>query len=195
MESLVVPATGVTMFLSSVRVRGGSLLLGQDPHDFVEQVARPGAVGRGNTPKLAQAQAVELIGVKHLFAGVNLVHAENDGLLGAAQHVRYLGIIIRDAGGRLHHEDDGVGLLYGYLHLTADGLLEYILGVGGISAGIDYGELRAAPFAFAVMPVAGDTGGVVHDGLPHAHQTVEEGRFPYVRSPDYRYQAPNLCSL
>ena len=38
-----------------VRVRGRSLLLGQDPHDFVEQVARTGAVSRGDAPYLTQA--------------------------------------------------------------------------------------------------------------------------------------------
>ena len=41
------------------------------------------------------------------------------------------------------------------------------------------------------MPVTGDAGCLVHNGLAHSHQAVEKGAFSYVRSPDYRYKGHN----
>ena len=45
------------------------------------------------------------------------------------------------------------------------------------------------------MPVAGDTGGIIYDGLPHSNQTVEKRRLSYIRSTYYCYQTHKSNSL
>ena len=94
---------------------------------------------------------------------------------------------ISAAGGRLDHEEHEVRLVDGDLDLRADGRLEDVVGVCGVAAGVHDGELPAAPFAAAVMAVAGHTGGVVNDGLPHADQAVEEGGFADIGPADDGY--------
>ena len=153
--------------------------------DLVQEVAGAGTVGRGDGPDLAEAQAVEVVRVVHLLTRVDLVHAQDDGFLGTAQEVRDLRVIIGDAGLRLAHEQDHIGLFHGDDHLAADSVLEDIVRIGRITAGVHHRELGAAPFALAVMAVAGHARRLIDDGLTHAHQAVEKGRFAHVRASNY----------
>ena len=157
-------------------------LLRQELDDLVEQVARSAAVGRGDAPDLAEAQTVELVGIVHLFAGIDLVDAQDDRLLAAAQQVGDLGVVVGDAGGGFDHEEDHVGLVDGDDHLLADLFFEGVVRTGGPAAGVDDRELGAAPVAFAVMAVAGDARGLIDNGLAHADQPVEEGGLAHVRA-------------
>ena len=95
----------------------GRRILGQHADDLVQEVAGARAVGGGDAPHLAEAQAVEVVSVVHLLARIHLVHAKDDGLLAAAQQVRDFRIVVGDAGGGLAHEQDHVGLLHGDDHL------------------------------------------------------------------------------
>ena len=162
-------------------------LLRKQADDLVEQVSGTAAVGGGNAPDLAESQAVELIGVIHLLAGVDLVDAQDDRLAAAAQHVGDFGIVVGDAGGCLHHEQDDIGLIDGDDDLLADFFLERVVRSGRPSAGIHYGKLGSAPVTFAVMAVAGDARGLVDDGLTHPDQTVEEGGLAHIRASDDSY--------
>ena len=163
-----------------VLLRGG--LFRQLAQDLVQQVARSAAVGGGDAPDLAQAERIELVGVVLLLAGVHLVHGEDDRLLAAAQQVGDLGVVVSDPGGGFHHEEDHVGLVDGDDHLLADLLLEGVVRAGGPAAGVDDREFGAAPFAFAVMAVAGYARGLIDNGLAHADQPVEEGGLAHVRA-------------
>ena len=170
-----------------VVVIGLHLVLRQGFHYLVQEVAGAGAVGGRYGPHLTEAKGVEIKGIVHLFAGVHLVHAQDHRFFAPAEEIGYLCVVVRDAGGGFAHEQHYIGLLDGDAHLTADGVLKDVVAIGGVTARVHHGEFAAAPFTFAIMPVAGYPGGFVHNGLTHAHQTVEQRGFSYVRSPDYRY--------
>ena len=155
-------------------VIGLHVVLREDLQDFVQQVSGAASVGGRYAPDFSKAQAIEVEGVIHLFPAVHLVHAEDDGLFGTAEKVCYLGIIVRDAGSGLAHEKDYIGLLDGDAHLATDGVLEDVIGIGGVAARVHHGEFPAAPFALAVMPVTRYSGGFVNNGLAHSHQAVEQ---------------------
>ena len=160
-------------------------LVRQNPDDFIQQIAGAGAIGRRYAIDFTKAQRIELVGVEHLLAAVHFVHAEHDGLLRPTQHVCDLCVVVGHARRGLHHEQDHVGLIDGYLHLLADGALEDVLRVGGVTASVHDRELAAAPFAAAVVAVAGNARGVVHYRLAHSHQTVEQCTFADIRPADY----------
>ena len=105
----------------------GRIFLRKYAKDLVQKVPGAGAVCGRNAPDLSKAKAVEVKGVVHLVSGIHLVHAKDDGLLAAPEDVGDLTVIIRDAGCGLAHEKDGIGLLYGYCHLTADGALKDVV--------------------------------------------------------------------
>ena len=164
----------------------GPFVLRKDFDDFVQKVPGSGAVGCRYAPHLAKAEGVEVVRVVHLFAAVHLVHAQDHGLFAAAEKVGYLGVVIRDSGGGFAHEEHHIGLLHGYHHLPADGVLEHIVRIGGVSAGVHHGEFTAAPLALAVMTVPRYACGLVHNSLTHSHQAVEERGFAHIRAAHYR---------
>ena len=169
-------------------ILGGRFLLRKLAHHLVQQVAGAAAVGRRDAPHLAQAQRVELVRIVQFFAGIHFVHHQQDGLARTAQQVGDFGVVIGDARGGLDQEEHQVGLFDGDAHLLADFALEHIVGVGGPSAGVHYREFVTAPFAFAVVAVAGDARRLIDDGLPHAYKAVEQGGFPHIGATHDRYQ-------
>ena len=164
----------------------------QGSHNCVQQFAGAAAVGGGDGIELSEAEAVELVGVVHLLAGVDLVHAKKNRLFAPPEHVGDAGIVVGYARGGLDHEDDYVGLIDGDSHLTAYGSLEHVLAANRVAAGVDHRKLAAVPVGASVMTVAGHARGVVHDCLSHSYQPVEEGGFTHVRPSYYRYQCHNL---
>ena len=76
----------------------------KDADNLVQKVTGAGAVGGRYAPDLPQPKGVEVIGIVHLFAAVHLVDAHHHGLFAAAQKVRDLRIVVRDAGGGFAHE-------------------------------------------------------------------------------------------
>jgi len=124
-----------------------------------------------------------------LVVVVDLVADEDHLLRGAAQDVGHQHVEVGDAGAYLHEEEDHVGLVDGQQDLTADFVLENILRIDGVPARVDDGKLLAVPVGLAVMAVAGGSGRRVDDGLPFAHEAVEEGAFADVRTAHDCYKA------
>ena len=162
------------------------LLLGREVcHAEIQQVAGAVAVDGGHLDGIAQAQGVELI---HLGIGgahaVALVHREAHGLLGAQQHIRHLLV----GGGHAHlhvrHHDDDVGGLDGDLRLAAHEQQHLAAGAGFDAAGVHDLEFAAVPVAFSIDPVAGDAGGILHDGGAPPGQFIEEHRLAHIGAAD-----------
>ncbi len=105
----------------------GRIFLRKYTKDLVQKITGTGAVCGRNAPDLTQPKTVEVKGVVHLVAGIHLVHAKDYRLLAAPEDVGYLTVIVRNAGCGLAHEKDGIGLLYGYCHLTADGAFKDVV--------------------------------------------------------------------
>ena len=130
-----------------------------------------------------------------LVVVVHLVADEDHLLRGAAQDVGHQHVEVGDARGDLHQEEDDVRLVDGQHHLPADFVFENVVGIDGVSARVDHGELLAVPVRLAVVAVSGGSGRGVHDRLPFADQAVEEGRFADVRASYDCYEAHVCTSL
>ena len=134
-------------------------------HDLVEQVSRSVAVQRRDRHRVAQPQPVELERLVVPRRIVDLVGRQDHRLAGAAEDVGDLLVSRRDAGLRVHHEDDEVGLLDG-----AAGLLGHLADerrrVGHVdAAGVDEDEALAGRLADDVLAVARDAGRLEDDRL------------------------------
>jgi hypothetical protein len=115
-----------------------------------------------------------------------LIHGDVHGRAQLAQPRGDLAVAAGKAGAAVEHEHDGVGLGHGLLglahHLDIDALLRARLE----AAGVDGDEGAIAHAAFAVVPVAGHAGNVVHDRVAAAGEPVEKGRLADVRAADER---------
>ena len=136
---------------------------GKRGDDRVEQIADAAAVDRRNRVDFAQAQPVELGGVHLQARVVGLVDDHEQGLRGGPENVGDLEVRAGHAVGGIDHEEDHIGLRHGDLGLRAHLLRQRIGLVQDDPAGVDDGELDAAPLDGVVETVAGDAGRVFDD--------------------------------
>ena len=162
---------------------------GQFLDDRVEEVAGPGPLQRGDGVQIAEAERIELGGLRLAAPRVGLVGDEHHGFAAAAQAVGDLVLDRDDAGLRVDDEEDHVGLVDGRLGLPAHGRLD-LAGRIVEAAGVHEGELPPAPVRRGVEAIAGGPRLVLHDGHALADDTVEEGRFADVGTPDDGDQGP-----
>ena len=81
------------------------LLLGEQGHDVIEQVARAMAVQGRKRRRLADAERIELPNVVVLAIGVvELVHQQKDRLVGALEHAGDRFVLFGDAGAAVDHK-------------------------------------------------------------------------------------------
>ena len=155
--------------------------VGQPVDDVIEEVGDAEAVMGAERAGVAEAEFVEAGGVGGEGVVVGFVGEEVDGLGGVAEEGGDLGVGGEGAGLHVDDEADGVSFAQGLPHLGGD-----LVGVGAGQllaeepAGIDDAEAVAAPFGFAVEPVAGGAGQILDDGAPAAHEAVEEGGLAHV---------------
>ena len=139
------------------------------------------AVDGGDGDGVAQAQVIELVEIRVRDAGgVHLVDGQDDGLAGAQQHRGHLLVRRGKARADVAEEDNDGGVLNGDLRLLAHEIQNLAVAPGLDAAGIDEGELPAAPVALAVDAVPGDAGGILHDGKALAGDLVEEHGLAHV---------------
>ena len=175
--------------MGQVLVLFGDGLRGQRREDGVHQVARAAAAHRTDAERIAQTEGVELVRGVDLVVVVHFVADEDHLFRGAAQDIGHQLVEVGDAGRNLHQKEDHVGLVDGQQYLTADFVFENILRIDGVAAGVDHRKFLSVPVRFAVVAVAGGAGRRIDDGLPLAHQTVEEGAFADVRTAHDCYKA------
>ena len=149
----------------------------------VKQLTYTVAVQRGNAERLAQTEVVELVKFRRGIARlVTLVDRENDRLARAQQHGRNVLVGGGNARAQVGDEDDYIRVRNRRFRLKAHELQDFVI-VGRLdAAGVDYGEVAAAPVAVRVQAVTGNTRRVLDDGQALACQTVEKLRFADVRT-------------
>jgi hypothetical protein len=84
----------------------------------------------------------------------------------------------------IDHHHGRRSLLQGQLGLLPDLGEKFTVVCKHQAAGIHQLEVVVSPERLLIKPVAGDTGLVVHDGLPAAAQPVDKSRLSHVRSPE-----------
>ena len=160
------------------------LPIGESLTAGVQKVARARAVDGGNGHGIAiKAQLVELVVfVGKITHAVALVDAGDDGLAALLEHDGDIAVGGGQTRADVAHEDDDVGIVNGDLRLHLHLCQNDIVGLGLDASRVDEDELAAVPFGLAVDAVAGDTGGVLHDGATLADELVKQGGFAYVGS-------------
>src|SRR4029078_8607979 len=115
--------------------------------------------------------------------GLRLVDGEENGLAGIAQLAREELVLRGEAGARVRHENQAVGLLDRVLRLDAHQRV-HSNRVFYQSAGVDAHVLHRAELAVTVLPVARDAGDVRDDGVARLRERVEQRGLADVGPPD-----------
>ena len=134
---------------------------------------------------MAQAQAVEGLGLGEITLGLDLVHHQEDGLVDAAQFAGDGLVLGGDAGADVDHEDHRVGALHGLPRDRRDRFVEHALvAEGNDAAGVDQHEPAPVPIGGMHVLVAGHTRLGRDHGLTLADDPVEERGLAHVRPSD-----------
>ena len=162
------------------------LLLGQQGHDVVEQVARAVAMQGRERRGLADAERIELPDAVVFAIGVvELVHQQKDRLVAALEHACDRLVLLGDAGAAIDHKQDDGGFLGGGKGLVADGRGKDVIALERLDAArVDDGELAAVPIGRVVRAVARDATGLVDDGVRGLGQAVNERGLAHVGASD-----------
>ena len=157
------------------------VLRGEILHTGIQQIPGAMAVDGGDRDGIPQSQVIELINVwvgdPHL---VHLVDRQHHRLLRAQQHVGHLLVGGGEAGLDVADKEDHRGVLDGDLRLLAHKGQNLAVGGGLDAAGVHQVELPVSPLRLGVQPVAGDAGGILHDGQPLAHQFIKQHGLAHV---------------
>ena len=139
------------------------------------------AVDGGDGDGVAQTEIVELVEIGvHRAGGVHLVHRQHDGLAAALEHAGHLLVRGGEAGLDVRDEDDDIGVVDGDLGLLPHEGEDLVVGVGLDTAGVHQTELPAGPLALAVDTVAGDAGGILHNGQALSDELIEQHGLAHV---------------
>ena len=142
------------------------------------------AVHRREGNRVAEAEAVELQGVRLAPGLVDLVRNQEDRLVRMAEDRRQLLVAGRDPGPGVDDEEDEVGFGDRRPRLVGD-LLGERGAVGDVDAtGVHEQEPVPGPLADDLLAVARDSGCLVDDGLARGGQPVDERGLADVRKPD-----------
>ncbi len=136
---------------------------------------------------LAQAQRPGLGRVGLTALVVDLGHRQHHRAAGPAQRAGHHQVGLGGAGARVEHEQHQVGGHHGLLGLPGHHRLQ----AGRVrfpAAGVDQGELPAAPVGVVGDPVPGHAGHVLHHRLAAAEDPVHQGGLAHVR--DARRRPP-----
>ena len=141
---------------------------------------------RGHRHRIAQTQIVKLVEFRRRgTGGVALVDAQHHGLAALLQHGGHRLVVGGDTGTQIGHQDNHVSLVDGQLSLGTHLRQDHVVGLGLDTAGIRQHKLAAAPLALRKDAVAGDTGGVLHDGQTLSDQFIKQSGFSHVGTPHH----------
>ena len=153
----------------------------RDFNALVYVLAGAGTVDRRDGMGLAQAQPPELRRHRQACLGrLALVHRQQHRHVVAAQPGGDRLIGRRAALLAVHDHQGHRGLSQGQVGLLADLRQEFAVVVEHQAAGVDDAELPIPPVALLIGAVAGDPRLIVHDRLPAAAQTVDEGGLAHI---------------
>ncbi len=156
----------------------------QGPHDRIEEVAGPTAVGRRDRVGVVPAEGVELGALELATLVVGLVHRHEDRRGRSPEELRGVDIGRREPRDGVDDEDDDVRLVDGEASLLLDLGLDRVARLVLEPAGIDDDEPPPVPLGVAVEAVAGRPGAVLDDRRPRPEDPVEQRALADVRAAD-----------
>src|SRR4051794_10411192 len=152
------------------------LALGEHVDDPVQQVPGPEPLGGGDRLRIAEPEAVEVGGQRHVADVVDLVGGEDDRLGPAAQEVGELLVPGPGAGARVDDQDGDLGVVERRLGLLADRAGHRVVVEHVHAAGVDQREAAPVPLGRDLVAVARDAGARMDHRLARARQPVDERR-------------------
>ena len=158
------------------------------PHDL-QHLGHAASVLGGDGQRIAQAQTVEIGEPRLLGRRLHLVGHEEHERMRLAEQGGNLQVEPRHTLAHVHDEEHDVGFLEGGQHLTAHALDQWLGRRRIEAAGVDDGGVPALEGDAPIEPVAGDTGDVVHQRLPSAHEPIEERGLADVGTADHGHEA------
>ena len=148
----------------------------------VQKVSCAASVCGRDAVYLTQTERIELECIVHLLSGIDLVHCKYHRLSAAPEKIGDLLVIVGDASAGFHHEEHHMGFLYGKNHLLTDLFLKDVVRIGCVSAGVDNGKLRTAPFTPSIVSVARYACCFIYNRLSHPDKPVEKCGLSYIRA-------------
>ena len=125
---------------------------------------------------------------------VRLVRDQQDRLAALANQPGNLGIARIRARRRIDHEEDEVRVGDRHLRLVLDGDIDHTALRGLHAAGVDDPKAHSIPIRDRDQAVAGCSGSILHHRPTLAHNAVEEGALPDVRSTDQGHERQAFLS-
>ena len=160
---------------------------GKERHESIEQIAKVHGVRSRNRHRIAKAEVIELVDVRLLLGGIDLVHGQEHGFLRRAQHLADFLISKRQARTAVDEKEDDIRLLHGDLRLLAHRAQDDIARIEFDASRIDHREFLTEPFGIKVDAVARDARQIIDDGHALPAQFIEERGLAHVRTSHDRY--------
>jgi len=136
---------------------------------------------------ITDTQIIEFVNIRHiLLETVYFVDYQYHRLMGAAQHVRHLGVSVHQSLLYIHQENDHICRLHGDLCLFTHLGQDHILAVRFDTAGVDQGKCHIQPMDIRINTVSGNTGRIFYNRYIFASQCIEQGGFTYIRASHHR---------
>ena len=162
----------------------------QPGYDFVQQIARPLAVFRGNLHDRLESQLVELHRAAARTAVVHLVHRQDDGRLHTAEAGGNFLVAWDETFPAVDDEDDNLSRRDSPFPVFVHQPMQRILACAEHSARVDEREAHVLPFRRLSIHVARRSGNGRDDRAARSGDAVEECGFPDVRAADENYRRP-----
>ena len=160
---------------------------GQQPHNFIEQIARSRTRHRRNAHRIAQPEAVKFGRLVLQVVVVGFVGHQQHRFFDGAQRCGHILVEFRHPVLHIHHKQDDIGFFDGDGHLTVDGVFEDVVATGYQAAGIHQRKPLVPPLHLTVLTVAGGARLIAHNGAAGFGQTIKKGGFPDIGTPHNGY--------
>ncbi len=161
--------------------------LGECGYEGVEQLACPPPVEGAHRIRLTDAEAPEVVDVGLPGGVIHLVGHEKHGCAGVLEEPGNPGIVGRDPGGGIDHEENRIGRPDRSLCLLPDRHHQILGRVDLPPAGVDQKKTVTRPLGGELAAVTGHTRHLLGHGGARTDDPVDQRRFPHIGATDHSY--------
>ena len=148
---------------------------------LVQKITDTQSSGRRDRHRIAHAQIVKFIGIhQEFFKIIHFVYCQDHRLGTAAQHVRYLCIRILQSLTYIHHKNDHVRRINGYLRLFSHLRNDHVPAFRFDTARIHHGKRIIQPSHICINTVTGHTWRIFYNGDILSRQGIKQCGFAHI---------------